>query len=195
MEVIKILENDIIDILKESGVLMEGHFELTSGRHSDKYMQCAKVFRFPEYTSSLARALAEKIADKKISKVIGPAIGGIILAYEVSKALNVTNIFAEREDGKMVFRRGFEVLEGERILIVEDVVTTGGSVKEVIELVKEKGGIPVAVASIVDRSNGNVDFGITYKSLLSIDVLSYEADDCPLCKDNIPLIKPGSRNI
>ena len=114
MEVIKILENDIIDILKESGVLMEGHFELTSGRHSDKYMQCAKVFRFPEYTSSLARALAEKIADKKISKVIGPAIGGIILAYEVSKALNVTNIFAEREDGKMVFRRGFEVLEGER---------------------------------------------------------------------------------
>ncbi len=184
------------EILRESGVLLEGHFLLTSGRHSDKYMQCAKIFRHTKYSEELCAALAEQYKDEIIDVVIGPAMGAVQMAYEVSRAIGCENFFTERVDGKMVLRRGFEVTQGMRCLLVEDVVTTGGSVKEVAELVKEAGGIVVGIGSIVDRSNGTVDFGVPFKSVYPIEVTSWEADECPLCKEGkLPAVKPGSRNL
>lgn len=184
------------EILRESGVLLEGHFLLTSGKHSDKYMQCAKIFRHTKYSEELCAALAEQYKDEIIDVVIGPAMGAVQMAYEVSRAIGCENFFTERVDGKMVLRRGFEVTQGMRCLLVEDVVTTGGSVKEVAELVKEAGGIVVGIGSIVDRSNGTVDFGVPFKSVYPIEVTSWEADECPLCKEGkLPAVKPGSRNL
>ena len=143
----------VTEILKEAGVLLEGHFLLTSGRHSDKYLQCAKIFRNTKYSEELCAALAEKYKDAGVQVVIGPAMGAVQMAYEVSRALGCENFFTERgEDGKMTLRRGFAVTPGEKVLIVEDVVTTGGSVKEVIDLVREAGGDIVGVGSIVDLS-------------------------------------------
>ena len=187
---------EIIEMLKEAGVLLEGHFLLTSGRHSDRYMQCAKIFQYSKYSVPLCAELVEKYKDDNVELVIGPAIGAIQMAYEVGRQLGVKNIFAEREDGKMTLRRGFTIEKGQRVLIVEDVVTTGGSVKEVMVLVKEAGGEIVGIGSIVDRTGGKIDFGVPYKSAFSMDITSYEADECPICKSGeIPLVKPGSRKI
>ncbi len=188
--------NEMIEIFKSSGGLLEGHFLLTSGRHSDRYMQCAKLFIQPEKAEVLCAALSEKLKDVKINMVASPAVGGIIMGYIMARHLNAENVFCERVDGKMTLRRGFEIPAGSRVLVVEDVVTTGGSVKEVVELVKACGATVAAVASVVDRSNGQVDFGVTYKALLSMDVTSYDASDCPICKaGKLPLVKPGSRNL
>lgn len=185
------------EILRASGVLMEGHFLLTSGRHSDKYMQCAKVFRHAKYSEELCAALAEMFAGEKIDVVIGPAMGAVQMAYEVSRAVGCENFFTERgEDGKMVLRRGFEVTPGMRCLLVEDVVTTGGSVKEVKELVEAAGGAVVGIGSLVDRSNGGVDFGVPFKAVYPMEVVSWDADACPLCKEGkLPAVKPGSRKV
>ena len=183
------------EILKEAGVLLEGHFLLTSGRHSNRYLQCARVFRNTKYSEELCSVLAEKFKDMNVELVIGPAMGAVQMAYEVSRGLGVQNFFTERDDsGKMVLRRSFEIEEGQRVLVVEDVVTTGGSVKEVIELVKNSGGIVVGVGSIVDRTGGNIDFGVPFKAVYSADVESWEACDCPLCAAGAgEPIKPGSR--
>lgn len=184
---------EILDIFKQAGVLQEGHFILTSGRHSDRYMQCAKLFQFTKFSEPICKELASKFAGEKIDAVIGPALGAIQMSYEVSRHLNVKNMFAERVDGKMTLRRGFSISPGDRILVVEDVVTTGGSVKEVLDIVRELGGDPVGVGCIVDRSAGNVDFGVPLISVLSMEIKSYEAQECPLCKEGkIPAIKPGS---
>ena len=184
------------EILRESGVLLEGHFLLTSGRHSDKYMQCAKVFRRTKYSEELCAALAEQFSDERIDVVIGPAMGAVQMAYEVSRSLGCENFFTERVDGKMTLRRGFEVTPGMRCLLVEDVVTTGGSVKEVADLVRAAGGIVVGIGSIVDRSGGKVDFGVPFKAVYRAEVLSWEAADCPLCKEGkLPAVKPGSRKL
>ena len=185
----------IIDMLKEAEVLLEGHFLLTSGRHSDKYMQCAKIFQYAKYSEPLCAELAKQYKEDNVELVIGPAIGAIQMAYEVGKQLGVKNIFAEREDGKMTLRRGFTIEKGQRVLIVEDVVTTGGSVREVMELVNEAGGKIVGIGSIVDRTGGKIVFGVPYKSAFSMDITSYEPDDCPICKSGTPLVKPGSRKI
>ena len=183
-----------IEVLKEAGVLQSGHFRLTSGRHSDKYMQCAKIFMNTKYSEELCAALAEQFKDDNIDIVIGPAVGAVQMAYEVSRQLGVPNIFTERENGIMCLRRGFTIEKGQRILVVEDVVTTGGSVKEVIKIVEEAGGIVVGVGSIVDRSAGKVDFGYSFKAVLPVEVISWEPDECPLCKEGkIELVKPGSR--
>ena len=187
--------NEIIEMLREAEVLLEGHFLLTSGRHSDKYMQCAKIFQNSKYSVPLCGELVEKYKNDNIEVVIGPAIGAIQMAYEVGKQLGVKNIFAEREDGKMTLRRGFTIEKGQRVLVVEDVVTTGGSVREVIELVEQCGGVVAGVGSIVDRTGGKIDFGVPYKSAFSMDITSYEADECPICKTGAPLVKPGSRNV
>lgn len=187
---------EILDVFRKTGGVLHGHFLLTSGRHSDTYMQCAKLFVHPEESERLCKALAAKLKEFKADAVVSPAVGGIIMGYEVARQLGVVNFFAEREGGKMTLRRGFEITAGMRVIVVEDVVTTGGSVKEVIELVKAAGAEVVAVASIVDRSGGNVDFGYPYRALLSMQVISYEADECPLCKEGkIPAIKPGSRGL
>ncbi|MEZ4357660.1 MAG: orotate phosphoribosyltransferase [Eubacteriales bacterium] len=184
-----------IKILKEIEVMLEGHFLLTSGRHSDKYMQCAKLFQYPKYAEMFAKDLCENFRNDKIDVVVGPAVGGIILAYEVSRQLDVKNVFAERENGEMCLRRGFEVLPGQNVLIVEDVVTTGGSVKEVISLMKELGANILGVGSVVDRSAGKTDFGYPFFAVLSMEVKSYAPEECPICKKNLPLVKPGSRNL
>ena len=188
-----ISKDRVLQILKEADVLQEGYFLLTSGKHSNKYLQCAKIFQYTKYSEELCKNLVEKFQDIKIDLVIGPAIGAIQMAYEVSRWLGVKNIFAERENGIMTLRRGFTIEKGQKILVVEDVVTTGGSVKEVIDIVKNMGGEVVGVGVIVDRSGGKVDFGTRFESVISMEVESYEAAACPLCKNNIPLVKPGSR--
>ncbi len=187
--------DEIIAMMKEAEVLLEGHFLLTSGRHSDKYMQCAKIFQNAKYSEPLCAELVKQYKDDNVELVIGPAIGAIQMSYEVGKQLGVKNIFAERENGAMTLRRGFTIEKGQRVLIVEDVVTTGGSVREVMELVKECGGEIVGIGSIVDRTGGKIDFGVPYRSAFSMDITSYEAEDCPICKTGAPLVKPGSRAV
>lgn len=184
----------ISEILEKTGVLQNGHFLLTSGKHSNKYMQCAKIFQYPECSEEVSKDLAEKYDSYDVDIVIGPAIGGIILAYEVAKQLDVKAIFAERENGAMTLRRGFEIAEGSKVLVVEDVITTGGSVKEVIDVVRAAGGQVVGVGSVVDRSGGKVLFDVPYKSVVKVDIDTYEPDDCPMCKAGSVPYKPGSRN-
>ena len=184
---------EILSIFEKSGGILKGHFRLTSGRHSGQYMQCAKLFVDPEHSELLCGALAKKLKNVKIDMVASPAIGGIIMGYVMAKFLKAKNVFTERVDGKMELRRGFNIDKGTKVLVVEDVVTTGGSVKEVIELLVGMGAEVVAVASIVDRSNGAVTFGRDFYSLLSMDITSYEEADCPICKTGMPIEKPGSR--
>ena len=189
-------QDQMLEIFRKTGGILKGHFILTSGRHSDTYMQCAKLFVDPKSSEMLCKSLAEKLGDMKIDMVVSPAVGGILMGYEMARQLGVNNIFAERENGAMTFRRGFELKEGMNVLVVEDVVTTGGSVKEVVKLCQDHGANVQAVASVVDRSNGKVDFGVKYVNLISMDVVSYEAEDCPMCKEGkIPAVKPGSRGL
>jgi orotate phosphoribosyltransferase len=185
----------VLEIFKEAGVLLEGHFLLTSGRHSGKYLQCARIFRHVKYSEELCGALAAQYADDAIDLVIGPAMGAVQMAYEVSRGLRCENFFAEREDGKMTLRRGFSIEPGRRVLIVEDVVTTGGSVKEVMNIVRSQGGVVAGVGAIVDRTGGEIDFGVPFLSVISMKVDSWAAESCPICKTGEPLVKPGSRKL
>ena len=188
-------EQEIKKIFIDSEALLEGHFRLTSGRHSDKYVQCARVLMIPKYTEALCKHIAEQFKDDQIDLVIGPAMGGIVISYEMARQLDVPSLFTERVDGKMALRRNFEINPGDKVLVVEDVVTTGGSVVEVMDLVREKGGEVVGVGLLVDRSNGKVDLGVKTVPCLSMDVVSYEEDECPLCKEGKPIVKPGSRKV
>ena len=190
------MERDsVLKIFKETGVLMQGHFLLASGRHSDTYLQCARIFQYPDYSEKIAMTLADYFSDDDIDLVIGPAIGAIILSYEVARCLGVNTIFAEQEDGRMALRRSFEIEKGSRVLVVEDVITTGGSVKEVIELVRSCGGEVVGVGTVVDRSGGTVDFGVKQRCVISMEIKSYPAEACPKCSTGIPLTKPGSKSM
>lgn len=185
-------EKEVEDLLIETSAIMEGHFLLTSGLHSPRYVEKFNVLQKPVYTEKLCRAMAEKFRDANIETVVGPVTGGILLAHETGKALGTRAIFTERENGKMTFRRGFTLHEGERVLIVEDIVTTGGSIREVIDVVKEHGGIPVAVSMLVDRSGGKATFGdVPSTALLHMDVQTYKPEECPLCKAGIPMTKRG----
>lgn len=186
---------EILKAFERTEGILRGHFLLTSGRHSDTYMQCAKLFADPKESQKLCADLALRLKEFKADAVVSPAVGGIIMGYEVARELGVVNYFAERVDGKMTLRRGFKLSPGMKVIVVEDVVTTGGSVKEVIELSREAGCEVVAVASIVDRSNGAVDFGVPYRALLTMEVKSYEASECPFCKDGSVPYKPGSRGL
>ncbi len=187
-----ITENEVKEMLVETKAIMEGHFLLTSGLHSPLYVEKFNVLQHPEYTEKLCAALAERFKDANIETVVGPMTGGILLAHETGKALGTRAIFTEREDGRMTFRRGFTLAKGERVLIVEDIVTTGGSVKEVIDVVRAHGGVPVAVGILVDRSGGRADFGdVPYQALLRLDVTTYDPKDCPLCKAGTPMTKRG----
>jgi orotate phosphoribosyltransferase len=182
-----------LEIFRRTGVMQEGHFKLTSGRHSDRYMQCARLFQYPEDSARVCGEVAEAFRGKGVDLVAGPALGGIIMAYEVARILGVRNVFAEREAGAMTLRRGFQVSAGERALVVEDVVTTGGSVKEVMELLRSQGAEVIGVGAVVDRSNGAVDFGVPFYPLAAMSVESWEPDACPLCQRGLPIVKPGSR--
>lgn len=186
-------EKEVRDILVKTNAIMDGHFLLTSGLHSPHYVEKFNVLQHPEYTEQLCKAMAEKFKDANIETVVGPVTGGIILAHETGKALGTRAIFTERVDGKMTFRRGFTLHEGERVLIVEDIVTTGGSIKEVIDVVKSYNAIPVAVSMLVDRSGGKADFGdVPATALLKMNVETYKPEDCPLCKKGMPITKRGS---
>jgi len=189
-------EQRIEEILREAGALLEGHFILTSGRHASRYMQCAKILQYPNFTMELMGHLKQSFKDDGVQMVIAPAVGGIVLGYELARQLGVQSIFTEREEGKMVLRRGFEIPAGTKVLVAEDVVTTGGSVKEVIGVAKASGAEIVGVALLVDRSGGTVDFGAKTAAAYTTAIASYEAQSCPLCKDDaIPAIKPGSRTL
>lgn len=181
------------ETLARLGALREGHFRLTSGLHSNRYMQCAALFEHPAESAALCRALADRFRGRGIGVVAGPALGGVIMAYETARALGARNIFAEREGGKMTFRRGFTVGRGERALAVEDVVTTGGSVREVVELLREAGAEVVGVGAVVDRSGGRADFGVPFHALVSMEAETWAEEDCPLCREGLPIVKPGSR--
>lgn len=196
-EIIKMMtDKEVLEVFQKTGGILKGHFMLTSGRHSDTYMQCAKLFVDTESSEKLCAALAEKLQGIEAEAVVSPAVGGILMGYEVARQLGVPNYFMERENGEMTLRRGFSIAEGTKVLVVEDVVTTGGSVKEVIAKLKAMGANPVAVASIVDRSAGAVEFGLPFYNLISMNVVSYEPENCPLCKEGkIPAIKPGSRSL
>ena len=184
-----------IKMFKDSGALLEGHFVLTSGRHSPSYFQCAKLLQHPKYLESLSRAIADHFISEEIDFVISPAVGGIVLGTEIGRILKKRTIFAERQSGQMALRRGFEIRSNEKALVVEDVVTTGGSVKEVINLVELHGGNIVGVGVIVDRSNGSVNLHENQLSLASLEVKSYDPSELPLSLANIPIQKPGSRSL
>lgn len=187
---------EAVELFTQAGALLQGHFRLTSGRHSDQYMQCAQVLKYPDKTEQLARHLAEAFQEDGIELVVGPAMGGIIVSYEVARQLNVPGIFTEREGGQMALRRGFVISPGQRVLVVEDVVTTGGSVQEVIQVVRDAGGEVVGVGVLVDRSGGKVDFGVKTRAVLTLDIQSWETEQCPLCAEGkLPVVKPGSRSL
>lgn len=185
-------EQQVLDLFRGTGVLLDGHFKLTSGKHSPMFLQCSQVMQYPAQAGPLAAALANKLTGVKADAVIGPAMGGIILAYEVGRALGLRAIFAERQDGTMTLRRGFHITPGERFVVVEDAVSTGGSVREVIDVVKERGGEVVAVGSLVDRSGGKVAFGVPSATMVTLEVPAYPPDDCPLCRAGLPLTLPKS---
>ncbi len=184
---------EVLGLFEKSGALLKGHFKLSSGLHSEKYLQCALVLQYPDIAERLSKALAGKFSKEKIDVVIGPALGGVTLAYEVARAVGSRGLFTERQDGKMVLRRGFSIAKGEKVLVVEDVVTTGGSTKEVIDLVRSFGANVVGVGSIIDRSSAGIDFGAPFRPLAKVAVETFEEDKCPLCKRDTPITKPGSR--
>ena len=185
-------QEEVRALLVKTGAIMDGHFVLTSGLHSPHEGEKFKVLQHPAYTAQLCAARAEKFKDAQIETVVGPVTGGILLAHETGKSLGTRAIFTERVDGKMTFRRGFSLRAGERVLIVEDIVTTGGSIKEVIEVVKAAGAVPVAVSMLVDRSGGKANFGdVPSTALLTMDVETYSPDTCPLCAKGVPMTKRG----
>lgn len=186
-------ESEIIDIFNKSGALQAGHFELSSGLHSAQYFQCALVLQHPYYSALLCSELAKQFEGKDIQTVIGPAFGGIVVAYEVARHLKCRAIFAERKEKNLTLRRGFSLRENERVLLVEDVVTTGLSIRETKELIDVSGATLVGIGVIVDRSAAPLDFGLPLAPLIKIPVEIFLPDQCPLCADGAPLSKPGSR--
>lgn len=188
-------ENEIFAIFRETGALLEGHFLLTSGKHSNVYFQCARVLQYPDYTKQICELIAEQFESYEFETVVAPAMGGIIVGYEVARQLNKRFIFTEREDKNMSLRRGFGLNENEKVLVCEDVITTGGSVYEVINIVKNQKADVVGVGAIVDRSGGKVKFDAPLFTALQINADTYEPENCIMCRENIPVIKPGSRKI
>ena len=186
-------EKEILDIFRQHEALLEGHFILSSGLHSDRYIQCALVLQHPRVAEQLCVELGPKLAALGARVVVAPALGGVIVAHEVARALGVRALFTERQNGVMTLRRGFHLDPGEPALVVEDVITTGKSTRETIDCVEEAGGRVVGVGALVDRSGGQVDFGMPKASLVTLNVETYDPDHCPLCKAGTPAVKPGSR--
>jgi len=185
--------DQILEQFKQTDALLEGHFILSSGLHSPKYLQCALALQYPADAEKFGRSIAEKFLDSGIETVASPAIGGLIIGYTVAAALNVRFIWTERQDGIMTLRRGFSVRPNEKILVVEDVITTGRSTRECIEALEKLGANVVAAASIIDRSNGAADVGVPRISLAALDVPAHSPETCPMCATGIDAVKPGSR--
>lgn len=190
-------EEEILGVFRRYHALLEGHFMLSSGLHSDRYIQCALVLQHPEVAEQLGRELAAKLGpklgDARATVVVAPALGGVLVAHEVGRALGVRALFTERQDGRMTLRRGFTLEGDEPAVVVEDVITTGGSTLETIRAVEEAGGKVIAAGSLVDRSGGSADLGLPRAALLTLTVQNYDPAQCPLCKAGTPAVKPGSR--
>ena len=187
-------EAELWGLFETTGAVLKGHFLLSSGLHSPVYIQCAKLLQHPDLAERVCRTLAEKVRGLgPVQAVVGPALGGIVVAYELARALGVRGMFAERDNGRMCLRRGFEVSPGERVLIAEDVVTTGRSSLEVAEVVRAAGGNPVGIACLVDRRPDATEPKLPVISLLRIELETFSPEECPLCREGIPLVKPGSR--
>ncbi len=186
-------DNEVIDILLRSKALLEGHFLLRSGLHSDRYFQAALVLQYPALAEKLCRTLSAKFAQTKADTVLSPAIGGIIVGQELARALGVRAIFAEKENDSLVLRRGFTISKGEKVIVAEDVVTRGGRVGQSVELARSMGADVTGIGTIVDRSGGLAKFDVPFFSLIRLDLATYEPASCPLCARGIPLVKPGSK--
>lgn len=183
---------DVLALLNKTGALLKGHFRLSSGLHSPDYVQCALLLQSPRNAKALGEALASKVRTMRPQKIVAPALGGVIIGYTVAEALDIPMVFTERKDGEMTLRRGFKIAQGERVVIVEDVVTTGKSTKETADVVSKNGGLVFGYASILNRSKAN-PFDKSYESLLTLSLETYEESACPLCKSGVPLDAPGSR--
>jgi len=188
-----VTSDSILDTFRRAGALLDGHFRLSSGLHSPGYLQCALVLQHPREAEALGAAIAERAAALRAEVVLSPALGGIVIGQEVGRALGVRAIFAERQDGALTLRRGFALRAGERVLVVEDVVTTGGSTRETIEVARAAGAVVVAAAAIIDRSAGNHGLDVALYSLASLALPTYQPDSCPLCAQGLQITKPGSR--
>jgi len=192
--------DEVLELMRATGCLLEGHFRLSSGRHSARYLQCAQILQYPEHAARLGEELARRLmagagapgAAAPFSAVVGPALGGIIVAHEVARAAGARALFTERVEGVMALRRGFALKPGERVAVVEDVVTTGGSADEVLAAVRAAGAVPVALGAVVDRSNG-ASLEMPLVALVKVSVATWDAAECPLCQQGIPVVKPGSR--
>jgi orotate phosphoribosyltransferase len=183
----------VLKLLKETDALTEGHFLLSSGRHSGNYCQCAKLLRFPKKAEEALCAVAKQVKGLNLTKICGPAMGGIIVSYELSRQLGLESIFTERKDDEMTLRRGFAAGKGDRVLIAEDVVTTGKSTMETVKVLESLGAQVVGVACIVDRRNADCELKLPLYSAIKLDIASYDPLECPFCKEGIPIEKPGSR--
>lgn len=186
-------ETEILQMFKDSQALLEGHFQLRSGKHSNRFFQAALLLQYPDKAEQACRFLARKFAGKEIESVISPAVGGLIVGQEVARALGCRAIFADKEDGQLVLKRGFSIRPGEKVLVAEDVITEGGRVQQTIDLVRSKGGEVVGVAVLVDRSGGRAKFDIPHESLIQLSLPTYDPAECPMCKDGLPLDRPGSK--
>jgi orotate phosphoribosyltransferase len=191
--------DELLDLFRRSGALLEGHFRLTSGLHSPGYLQCALVLQHPRDAEALGAAIAAKTRELRATVVMSPALGGVVIGQEVGRALGVRAIFAERQDGALTLRRGFMLSENDRVLVIEDVLTTGGSTRETIQVARAAGAQVIGAASIVDRSGPlaarETELGVPFAALLDIDLPTYEPDKCPLCAQGLPVVKPGSRPV
>jgi orotate phosphoribosyltransferase len=187
--------DELLDLYRRSGALLEGHFRLTSGLHSSGYLQCALVLQHPPHAEALGRAIADRTRDLRATVVLSPALGGVVIGHEVARALGVRAIFAERQDGALALRRGFVIGESDRVLVVEDVLTTGGSTRETMQVARAAGGHVVGAAAIVDRSGGAARFDVPFAALVDVTLPTYEPDKCPLCAQGLPVVKPGSRPV
>ena len=187
--------DQIIEHFRATGALLEGHFLLSSGLHSPQYLQCALALQYAADAKRFGELIAKHFTDKGVETVASPAIGGLVIGYATAAALNVRFVWTEREAGKMTLRRGFTIEPNEKILVVEDVITTGGSTRECIAALTERGADVIGAASIIDRSNGMADVGVPRVSLATLNVPSYQNEECPLCRDGSEAVKPGSRNL
>lgn len=183
----------VIKNYEEHGALLRGHFLLSSGLHSDAYLQSELIMQDPANAKKVISGLKDVLKDLDFTTIVSPAIGGIRFGYELASQLNKRSLFTERVDGVMTFRRGFTLQKGEKVIVAEDVVTTGKSTKECIKAIEDAGGVVVGIASIIDRSSGKAGFTVPFYTLASIEVKSYSADECPMCKEGLPCVKPGSR--
>lgn len=183
--------NNVLELLESAEGVLHGHFCLTSGLHSNIYFQCAKLYQYPEITEKLGKMLSQELSGLDFDTIIAPAVGAVIIGYETAKQSKKRNLFVERKDGKMELRRGYTLSKGEKVVIIEDVITTARTINETIDAIRDFEAEVVAVGCIVDRTSGRTDYNI--KSLLQIDPVVYNPEECPFCKENVPLVKPGSR--